>query len=70
MNMYRRSGMAAGILFIVATAAGVLSLSAQPLLNAPDYPTRISANEPTVLLSAFLILVMGFSPPAIAGPQA
>lgn len=61
MNVYRRSGMVTGILFIVATVAGVLSLSAQPILNASDYLSGISASEPRVLLSAFLIFVMGWA---------
>ena len=61
MNLYRRSGLATGVLFIAATAAGVLSLSAQRFVAAPDYLRTISANEPAVLLSALLILVMGWA---------
>ena len=61
MDTYRRSGIVTGILFIVATAAGVLALFAQPFFNAPDYLTKISANEPTVLAAAFLVFIMGWA---------
>jgi hypothetical protein len=61
MDTYRRSGIVTGILFIVATAAGILALFAQPILDAPDYLTKISANEPTVLAGAFLVFIMGWA---------
>ena len=61
MDTYRRSGIVTGILFIAATAAGMLALFAQPILNAPDYLTKISANEPTVLAAAFLVFIMGWA---------
>jgi hypothetical protein len=65
MDTYRRSGIVTGILFIVATAAGMLALFAQPVFNAPDYLTKISANEPTVLAAAFLVFIMGWAGAAI-----
>jgi Domain of unknown function (DUF4386) len=61
MDLYRRSGLVTGILFIVATVAGVLSLSAQSILGSADYLSKISANEQPVLLSALLIFVMGWA---------
>ena len=61
MDTYRRSGIVTGILFIAATAAGMLALFAQPILDAPDYLTKISANEPTVLAAAFLVFIMGWA---------
>jgi hypothetical protein len=61
MDTYRRSGIVTGILFIAATAAGILSLFARPILDAPDYLTKISANEPTVLAGALLVLIMGWA---------
>jgi hypothetical protein len=48
-------------LFIAATAAGTLALFALPSLNAPDYLTKISANEPTVLAGALLVFIMGWA---------
>ena len=61
MDTYRRSGIVTGILFIAATVAGTLSMFARPILDAPDYLSRISANEPTVLAGAFLVFIMGWA---------
>ncbi len=61
MDMYRRSGIVTGILFIVATAAGVPALFALAPLSAPDYLTGIAANEPKVLLGALLVFIMGWA---------
>lgn len=61
MDTHRRSGIVTGILFIAADAAGFLSLFAQPLLNAPDYLVKISANESTVLAGALLVFIMGWA---------
>ena len=38
-----------------------LGLFAQPVFNAPDYLTKIAANEPTVLATAFLVFIMGWA---------
>jgi len=61
MDTYRRSGIVAGILFIVATAAGIPSLFALAPVNAPDYLTGIAASEPKVLAGALLIFIMGWA---------
>ena len=61
MDTYRRSGIVTGILFIIADVAGFLSIIAQPIINAPDYLTKISANEPTVLAGALLVFIMGWA---------
>jgi hypothetical protein len=61
MDTYRRSGIVTGILFIAADAAGFVALFAQRVINAPDYLTRIAANELTVLAGAFLVFIMGWA---------
>ncbi len=61
MDTYRRSGIVTGILFIAATAAGMLCLFTQGPVDAPDYLTQISANEPTVLAGALLVFIMGWA---------
>jgi hypothetical protein len=61
VDTYRRSGIVTGILFLVADTAGFLALFAQPFLNAPDYLTRVAANELTVLAGALLVFVMGWA---------
>ena len=61
MDTYRRARIVTGILFIVATAAGIPLLFAQGIISAPDYLTKISANEPTVLAGALLVFIMGWA---------
>jgi hypothetical protein len=61
MDTYRRSGIVTGILFIAADAAGFLAFIAKPILDAPDYLTRISANELMVLAGALLAFIMGWA---------
>ena len=60
MNSTRRIAVVAGVLFIIATVADVISRAVfvQPILSAPDYLTGISANQDQVLLGA-LFLVIG-----------
>ena len=58
---YRNTGRIVGLLYIIGTVVGVLSV---PLLNprtAPDFFAEISANQGTFTVGALLVLVMGFS---------
>jgi hypothetical protein len=66
MDTYRRSGIVTGILFIVATGVGFLGFVAQPVLSAPDYLTRIAANEPRVIIGALAVFIMGWAGAGIA----
>ncbi len=61
MDMYRRSGIVTGILFIAADAAGFLTFVAKPFLDAPDYLAKIPANELAVLAGALLVFIMGWA---------
>jgi len=60
MDSNRRFAVAAGVLFIIATVADVISrlVFVQPILGAPDHLAGISANQGQVLLGA-LFLVIG-----------
>ena len=68
MDSNRRFALAAGVLFIIATVAGVISrvVLVQPILGAPDYLTRISANEGQVLLGALFLLIGAVAASGIA----
>jgi hypothetical protein len=66
VDIYRRSGIAAGILFIVATVAGVMSLFTLGPVNAPDALLVIAADEPKVLAGALLVFIMGWAGAGIA----
>ena len=67
MDTNRRIAIVAGLMFIIATVGALASTALlTPILSAPDYLARISANEGQVLLGAFLQLVAGLACPAIA----
>jgi len=58
----RNAATLVGVLFIIGTVAGVLSLLVtDPLVNTPDYLARIAANPAQMALGALLVLVMGFA---------
>jgi magnesium-transporting ATPase (P-type) len=56
------------VLWITATVADVISRAVflQPILGAPDYLTRISANEGQVLLGALFLLIGAVAAAGIA----
>ena len=58
MNSNRKTAVIVGVLFIVATAAFMLgSALMEPILDAPDYLTAISANENQVAVGALFVLI-------------
>jgi hypothetical protein len=59
MDTNRKAAVAAGVLFIVATVADVMSRVAflTPVLGLPDPLAAVSANETRVVLGALLLVV-------------
>jgi succinate dehydrogenase hydrophobic anchor subunit len=56
----RATARVVGALFIVGTVAGGLGLAlSQPLVDAPEYLTKVSSQEDRVATAALLTLVMG-----------
>jgi hypothetical protein len=68
MNTNRRIAVVAGVLFIIATSADLVSrvVLLQPILSAPDYLTKISANESQVLLGALFLFIGAVAASGIA----
>src|SRR5664279_3885089 len=67
MGTSRTIAVATGVLFIVATLGGLASTALlTPILSAPDYLARISANENQVLLGALFQFIGAAACPAIA----
>jgi hypothetical protein len=68
LNNYRKTAIIVGVLFIIATVAGVLGkvVFSQPILDAPDYLAAISANENQVIVGAILGLIAAFACAGIA----
>lgn len=68
MDSNRKAAVAAGVLFIVATVAGVLSRVAflTPVLSSADPLAAVSANETRVVLGALLLVVGAVAAAGIA----
>ena len=59
MDSDRKTAVVVGVLFIVGTVAGSLSVVlTAPALGATDYLAQIAANEAQVVLAAIFVLVM------------
>ncbi len=67
MNTNRKTAIITGILFIIATAAGLLSNGLTgSIARAPDYLVQIAANKNLVVLGALLIFVAAAASAGIA----
>jgi hypothetical protein len=61
MNTNRKTAIIVGVLYIIGTVAGILSvIFTSSILNAPDYLMKVSANENKIIIGALFVLVMGF----------
>ena len=56
MNSIRKATIIAGVLFIIGTIAGILSIA--PAIDAPDYLIKASANANQVIIGAFFQFTM------------
>ncbi len=64
---YRRTAVAVGILYIIATAVSLLSTAlAGGALDAPDYLTRIAAQGDRTIAAALLLIAGGIAAVLIA----
>jgi hypothetical protein len=61
MKTYRTNALMAGVLYIVGTAAGILSVYVVGGFPDEDFLARMAADPSRITLGAFLILIMGFS---------
>ncbi|KPL77357.1 hypothetical protein ADN00_09075 [Ornatilinea apprima] len=62
MEENRKTAFMVGVLFIIGTVAGVLSLLVTgPVLNAPDYLVKIAEKQNQLILGSLLVLVMSFA---------
>jgi len=58
----RKNAVIAGVLFIIGTVSGVIeAILCSPVLNAPDYLLRMSANENLITIGAILQFIMAIS---------
>ena len=62
MNTNKKTAIIVGVLYIIGTVAGILSVVfTQPILNAPDYLIKISADPNQIVVGALFVLTMGFA---------
>jgi hypothetical protein len=62
MNTNRKTAIIVGVLYIIGTVAGVLSVVfTSSILNAPDYLMQVSANKNQIVTGALFVLLMGFA---------
>lgn len=62
VNNYRKTAIIVGVLFIIGTVSGVLSvLVTGSILEVPNYLEQIAANQNQVVAGAILVLTMGLS---------
>jgi hypothetical protein len=58
----RRAATTVGLLYIIGTVTGILSLIAYgPVLTDPDYLTKVAAKADQIRIGAIFVLCMGFS---------
>jgi len=62
METYRKTSIVVGLLYIIGTVAGVLSVvCTTKILNSPDYLSQIAANEVQIVSGALFVLTMGLA---------
>jgi hypothetical protein len=62
MNSNRKVAIIVGVLYIIGTVTGVLSVGlVGPIWNAQDYLPSVSANQNQVIAGALFVLAMGLS---------
>ena len=62
MDTNRKTAIIVGVLFIIGTVAGILSVVfTGSILGDPDYLIKISANENQIIIGALFVLIMGLA---------
>jgi hypothetical protein len=62
MNTNRKTAIIVGVLYIIGTVAGILSVVfSTPILNGPDFLSKVSANENQFVIAALFVLLMGLA---------
>jgi hypothetical protein len=62
LNTNRKTAIIVGVLYIIGTVTGVLSVVfTQPILDDPDYLIKVSANGNQIIMGALFVLTMGLA---------
>ena len=67
MTSYRKTAIIAGVLLIACTAATILSITfLGPILDAPDFLTKLTDNETRVIIGAIIEFIWAATAMGIA----
>ena len=62
MNAYKKTARIVGVLYIIGTVAGILSLVVTgPVRSAQYYPISVPASETQLVVGALFVLMMGLA---------
>ena len=62
MNTFKKTAILVGILYIIGTVSGILSVVfTQAIFNDPGFPAIIHGNENQIILGALFVLLMGLA---------
>ena len=63
MKTHRKTAIIVGVLFIIGTVTGFLSLFVftEPILDDPNYLINVSAYKNQIIIGALLVLIMAFA---------
>jgi hypothetical protein len=62
IKTHRNTALLVGVLFIIGTLAGVLSvLFTKPIFDDPDYLVSVSTDGNPIIIGSLLVLIMGLS---------
>ncbi len=62
MNSNRKTAIIVGVLYLIGTVAGILSLVfTGPVLEKPNYLTQISTNPNPIVIGSLFVLTMGLA---------
>jgi hypothetical protein len=62
MNTNRKTAIIVGVLYILGTVAGILSVVfTSSTLNVPDFLMKVSTNENQMIMGALFVLIMGLA---------
>ena len=62
MKANRKTAIIVGVLYIIGTVAGILSVVfSTPILDGSDFLIKVSANENQFVVAALFVLLMGLA---------
>jgi hypothetical protein len=61
MNNYRKTAISVGVLYIIGTVSGILSMATSEPVRQAAYLTSIAANPNQIVVAALFVLLMGLA---------